>query len=122
MDNPLMTHLISSSLHNKKEILFGNMEEIYHFHNRWGVALVTHTPSGLSLLRGAGTQGPWLCLTEDDSSRQWWACSGFPGTFSDTHLLLVQLAGAQHDWVRGEWSAPGIFLLSPKGVPLALGS
>ncbi|XP_053419519.1 guanine nucleotide exchange factor DBS isoform X4 [Nycticebus coucang] len=34
MDNPLMTHLISTDLQNKKDILFGNMEEIYHFHNR----------------------------------------------------------------------------------------
>ncbi|XP_074846700.1 guanine nucleotide exchange factor DBS isoform X3 [Carettochelys insculpta] len=34
MDNPLMMHLISPGLQNKKDILFGNMEEIYHFHNR----------------------------------------------------------------------------------------
>uniref|UniRef100_A0A8C3JMS7 MCF.2 cell line derived transforming sequence like n=1 Tax=Calidris pygmaea TaxID=425635 RepID=A0A8C3JMS7_9CHAR len=33
MDNPLMAHLISPELQNKKDILFGNMEEIYHFHN-----------------------------------------------------------------------------------------
>lgn len=38
MDNPLMAHLISPELQNKKDILFGNMEEIYHFHNRWGFA------------------------------------------------------------------------------------
>nr|XP_033803934.1 guanine nucleotide exchange factor DBS isoform X4 [Geotrypetes seraphini] len=34
MDNPLMMHHMSPDLHNKKDILFGNMEEIYHFHNR----------------------------------------------------------------------------------------
>ncbi|XP_049634053.1 guanine nucleotide exchange factor DBS isoform X2 [Suncus etruscus] len=34
MDNPLMAHLLSASLHNKKDVLFGNMEEICHFHNR----------------------------------------------------------------------------------------
>ncbi|XP_043391746.1 guanine nucleotide exchange factor DBS isoform X12 [Chelonia mydas] len=34
MENPLMMHLISPGLLNKKDILFGNMEEIYHFHNR----------------------------------------------------------------------------------------
>ncbi|XP_021095058.1 guanine nucleotide exchange factor DBS isoform X3 [Heterocephalus glaber] len=34
MDNPLMAHLISTGLHSKKGVLFGNMEEIYHFHNR----------------------------------------------------------------------------------------
>ncbi|XP_030888605.1 guanine nucleotide exchange factor DBS [Leptonychotes weddellii] len=34
LDNPLMAHLVSPGLQNKKDILFGNMEEIYHFHNR----------------------------------------------------------------------------------------
>uniref|UniRef100_A0A665UYC7 Mcf.2 cell line derived transforming sequence-like b n=1 Tax=Echeneis naucrates TaxID=173247 RepID=A0A665UYC7_ECHNA len=34
MDNPAMSHLIPAPLQNKKEILFGNMPEIYHFHKR----------------------------------------------------------------------------------------
>ncbi|KAK2839993.1 hypothetical protein Q5P01_013733 [Channa striata] len=34
MDNPAMSHLIPTPLQNKKEILFGNMPEIYHFHKR----------------------------------------------------------------------------------------
>ncbi|XP_047576417.1 guanine nucleotide exchange factor DBS isoform X6 [Lutra lutra] len=34
LENPLMAHLVSPGLQNKKDILFGNMEEIYHFHNR----------------------------------------------------------------------------------------
>ncbi|NWV60247.1 MCF2L factor, partial [Malurus elegans] len=34
MDNPSLVHLIPSSLQNKKEILFGNLPEIYDFHNR----------------------------------------------------------------------------------------
>ncbi|RXM31302.1 hypothetical protein EOD39_7120 [Acipenser ruthenus] len=34
MDNPVMMHLIPVALQNKKEILFGNMTEIYQFHNR----------------------------------------------------------------------------------------
>ncbi|KAM8976000.1 guanine nucleotide exchange factor DBS isoform 2-T2 [Pelodytes ibericus] len=34
MENPLVMHLISPTLQNKKDVLFGNMEEIYHFHNR----------------------------------------------------------------------------------------
>uniref|UniRef100_A0A452R6Z8 MCF.2 cell line derived transforming sequence like n=1 Tax=Ursus americanus TaxID=9643 RepID=A0A452R6Z8_URSAM len=34
LDNPLMAHLVSPGLQNKKDVLFGNMEEIYHFHNR----------------------------------------------------------------------------------------
>lgn len=35
MDNPAMAHLIPSSLQNKKDILFGNMSEIYLFHKRY---------------------------------------------------------------------------------------
>ncbi|XP_060715938.1 guanine nucleotide exchange factor DBS isoform X2 [Tachysurus vachellii] len=34
MDNPSMAHLIPITLHNKKDVLFGNMAEIYHFHNK----------------------------------------------------------------------------------------
>ncbi|CAL9690013.1 unnamed protein product [Knipowitschia caucasica] len=34
MDNPAMAPLIPAPLQNKKEILFGNMPEIYHFHKR----------------------------------------------------------------------------------------
>ncbi|KAM9327952.1 guanine nucleotide exchange factor DBS isoform 2-T2 [Pholidichthys leucotaenia] len=34
MDNPAMAHLIPSTLHSKKDILFGNMSEIYQFHKR----------------------------------------------------------------------------------------
>ncbi|XP_056245224.1 guanine nucleotide exchange factor DBS isoform X3 [Seriola aureovittata] len=34
MDNPAVSHLIPAPLQNKKEILFGNMPEIYHFHKR----------------------------------------------------------------------------------------
>lgn len=39
-----MTHLISTGLQNKKDILFGNMEEIYHFHNRLGLCLGVWRP------------------------------------------------------------------------------
>uniref|UniRef100_A0A1A7YKI7 MCF.2 cell line derived transforming sequence-like n=1 Tax=Iconisemion striatum TaxID=60296 RepID=A0A1A7YKI7_9TELE len=34
MDNPSLSHLIPPNLQNKKEVLFGNMPEIYHFHKR----------------------------------------------------------------------------------------
>ncbi|XP_032422818.1 guanine nucleotide exchange factor DBS isoform X4 [Xiphophorus hellerii] len=34
MENPTMSHLIPAPLQNKKEVLFGNMPEIYHFHKR----------------------------------------------------------------------------------------
>ncbi|KTF93024.1 hypothetical protein cypCar_00029058 [Cyprinus carpio] len=34
MDNPSMAPLIPAALQNKKEVLFGNMQEIYNFHKR----------------------------------------------------------------------------------------
>ncbi|XP_076026234.1 guanine nucleotide exchange factor DBS isoform X2 [Genypterus blacodes] len=34
MENPAMAHLMPAPLQNKKEVLFGNMPEIYHFHKR----------------------------------------------------------------------------------------
>ncbi|XP_068165585.1 guanine nucleotide exchange factor DBS isoform X3 [Antennarius striatus] len=34
MDNPAMTHLMPSILLSKKDVLFGNMSEIYQFHKR----------------------------------------------------------------------------------------
>ncbi|KAG7234456.1 hypothetical protein INR49_004790 [Caranx melampygus] len=34
MDNPAMAHLIPSTLVSKKDVLFGNMSEIYQFHKR----------------------------------------------------------------------------------------
>ncbi|XP_061745815.1 guanine nucleotide exchange factor DBS isoform X9 [Nerophis ophidion] len=34
MDNPILAHLIPSTLLSKKDILFGNMSEIYQFHKR----------------------------------------------------------------------------------------
>lgn len=34
MDNPAMVPLVPAPLQNKKEVLFGNMPEIYHFHRR----------------------------------------------------------------------------------------
>ena len=34
MDNPAMAPLIPSTLLSKKDILFGNMFEIYQFHKR----------------------------------------------------------------------------------------
>uniref|UniRef100_A0A8D0KPE4 MCF.2 cell line derived transforming sequence-like 2 n=1 Tax=Salvator merianae TaxID=96440 RepID=A0A8D0KPE4_SALMN len=34
MDNPDLIHLIPTAVSNKKEVLFGNLTEIYEFHNR----------------------------------------------------------------------------------------
>lgn len=39
MDNPAMVPLMPAPLQNKKEVLFGNMPEIYHFHRRWRSAI-----------------------------------------------------------------------------------
>uniref|UniRef100_A0A3B5ML54 MCF.2 cell line derived transforming sequence like n=1 Tax=Xiphophorus couchianus TaxID=32473 RepID=A0A3B5ML54_9TELE len=47
MENPTMSHLIPAPLQNKKEVLFGNMPEIYHFHKRTflrELELYTHCP------------------------------------------------------------------------------
>lgn len=41
MDNPSMMHLIPVTLQNKKDILFGNMAEIYYFHNKSGFIFIT---------------------------------------------------------------------------------
>lgn len=35
LDNPVMAHLVPSTLLSKKDVLFGNMPEIYQFHKRW---------------------------------------------------------------------------------------
>lgn len=37
MDNPDMFDLMPPLLRNKKDILFGNMAEIYEFHNKYVV-------------------------------------------------------------------------------------
>ncbi|XP_072515633.1 guanine nucleotide exchange factor DBS [Salminus brasiliensis] len=34
MDNPALSHILPPELHNKKEVLFGNLPEIYKFHSR----------------------------------------------------------------------------------------
>lgn len=39
MDNPAMAHLIPSTLLSKKDVLFGNMYEIYQFHKRYSFFL-----------------------------------------------------------------------------------
>lgn len=38
MDNPEMFDLMPPLLRNKKDILFGNMAEIYEFHNKYVIA------------------------------------------------------------------------------------
>ena len=34
MDNRAMQHLIPEELSNKKEVLFGNLDQIYKFHQK----------------------------------------------------------------------------------------
>ncbi|XP_073711306.1 guanine nucleotide exchange factor DBS isoform X2 [Misgurnus anguillicaudatus] len=44
MDNPSMAPLIPAALQNKKDVLFGNMQEIYNFHKRiFLIELETYT-------------------------------------------------------------------------------
>lgn len=38
MDNPEMFDLIPPLLRNKKDVLFGNMAEIYEFHSKYVIA------------------------------------------------------------------------------------
>ncbi|NWR63778.1 MCF2L factor, partial [Bucorvus abyssinicus] len=48
MDNPSLVHLIPSALQNKKEILFGNLPEIYEFHNRHEIENCIENPELLA--------------------------------------------------------------------------
>ncbi|NXY42386.1 MCF2L factor, partial [Ceuthmochares aereus] len=48
MDNPNLVHLIPSALQNKKEILFGNLPEIYEFHNRHEIENCIENPELLA--------------------------------------------------------------------------
>ncbi|NXX91432.1 MCF2L factor, partial [Centropus bengalensis] len=48
MDNPNLAHLIPSALQNKKEILFGNLPEIYEFHNRHEIENCIENPELLA--------------------------------------------------------------------------
>lgn len=45
MDNPAMLILLPPVLRNRKDVLFGNMPEIYDFHNKYGVALFPFLPN-----------------------------------------------------------------------------
>lgn len=35
MDNPALSGVLPPILRSKRDILFGNMPEIYNFHSRW---------------------------------------------------------------------------------------
>ncbi|NXG30973.1 MCF2L factor, partial [Dromaius novaehollandiae] len=48
MDNPSLAHLIPSALQNKKEVLFGNLPEIYEFHNRHEIENCIENPELLA--------------------------------------------------------------------------
>ncbi|NWW75150.1 MCF2L factor, partial [Climacteris rufus] len=48
MDNPNLVHLIPSALQNKKEVLFGNLPEIYDFHNRHEIENCIENPELLA--------------------------------------------------------------------------
>lgn len=40
LDNSELSHLIPLALQNKRDVLFGNLPEIYDFHNRLSLLLV----------------------------------------------------------------------------------
>lgn len=42
MDNPALSGLLPPILRSKRDILFGNMPEIYNFHSRQVIYMVTH--------------------------------------------------------------------------------
>ncbi|KAF2982839.1 hypothetical protein EK904_008127, partial [Melospiza melodia maxima] len=44
MDNPAMLILLPPVLRNRKDVLFGNMPEIYDFHNKYGAAALLPSP------------------------------------------------------------------------------
>lgn len=44
MDNPAMLILLPPVLRNRKDVLFGNMPEIYDFHNKYAAALLQTGP------------------------------------------------------------------------------
>lgn len=43
MEDPAMSDLLPSALHSQKDLLFGNMPEIYQFHSRQSAPKHTHT-------------------------------------------------------------------------------
>lgn len=50
MDNPAMLILLPPMLRNRKDVLFGNMPEIYDFHNKYGVAVSVSPDWSLGML------------------------------------------------------------------------
>lgn len=67
MDNPNLVHLIPSALQNKKEILFGNLPEIYEFHNRHVGTGGCPAPSGATVI---STPFMWGALSHSHVCRQ----------------------------------------------------
>lgn len=61
MDNPNLVHLIPSALQNKKEILFGNLPEIYYFHNRYMGTGGCPASSGATIVSSPFLSGALSC-------------------------------------------------------------
>lgn len=45
-----MAHLIPATLLSKKDVLFGNMSEIYQFHKRWASFKSSHVTSAFKMV------------------------------------------------------------------------
>lgn len=99
-----MTHLISTGLQNKKDVLFGNMEEIYHFHNRSGPPSGRPRASGYALL---GEKIP-PSLSRGISGR----AAGSVGRAQGSSLGGGELQGAAHRGRKREL-APQVCALGP---------
>lgn len=50
LDNSELSHLIPLALQNKRDVLFGNLPEIYDFHNRYSLSLCGLQAASLLLL------------------------------------------------------------------------
>uniref|UniRef100_A0A3P8NAW1 Mcf.2 cell line derived transforming sequence-like a n=1 Tax=Astatotilapia calliptera TaxID=8154 RepID=A0A3P8NAW1_ASTCA len=72
MDNPAMAHLIPSNLHSKKDILFGNMPEIYQFHKRYAFKLIDYI--SVELMKDLQIYEAY-CQNKPRSESLWRQCS-----------------------------------------------
>lgn len=63
MDNSSLASLLPTSLRNKRDVLFGNLPDIYNFHSRQGHTQ-SHTENFITLLT-AGAKCKQLLQTEN---------------------------------------------------------
>uniref|UniRef100_UPI00398EF8BB proto-oncogene DBL isoform X2 n=1 Tax=Pristiophorus japonicus TaxID=55135 RepID=UPI00398EF8BB len=85
MDNPVMISLMPSLLENKKDVLFGNMSEIYDFHSRIFLndlqnCIETPEKVGICFLERRGNFQMYVkyCQNKPRSEYLWRQCSDCP--------------------------------------------